>query len=158
MSTELNIVEEEPSVINVHSTELSKSKSENNVELSPRQNLVTEHTNNIESLTKMVSDGFENYNLDENNIVEYIIRIMSLVEQQKNLTGIEKKAVVIEILLRLVDSYDKLSEESKQKLKLIIRTIAPSIIESIIAASKGLIAVNKKIEESSKKCCFCFFK
>lgn len=158
MSTELNIVEEEPSVINVHSTELSKSKSENNVELSPRQNLVTEHTNNIESLTKMVSDGFENYNLDENNIVEYIIRIMTIVEQQKNLTGIEKKAVVIEILLRLVDSYDKLSEESKQKLKLIIRTIAPSIIESIISASKGLIAVNKKIEESAKKCCFCFFK
>lgn len=140
---ELNVVEEEPSVIKVHTQEASK---------------VTDFANAIQSLTELVMDGFDNYDIDENNIVEYIIRIMTIIEQQKNLTGIQKKAVTIEILLRLVDSYDRLSQESKQKTKLLIRTLAPSVIDSVVMASKGLIAINKKVEETTKKCCWCFFK
>lgn len=142
---ELNIIEEEPSIIKVHTQEQEQSK-------------VTEFANTIQSLTEMLLDGFDNYTIDENNLVEYIIRIMTLMEQQKNLTGFQKKAVAIEILLRLVDSYDRLSQDSKQKTKLLVRTLAPSIIDSIVMASKGLVAINKKIEETTKKCCFCFFK
>jgi hypothetical protein len=142
---ELNIIEEEPSIIKVHTQEQEQSK-------------VTEFANTIQSLTEMLLDGMDNYIIDENNLVEYIIRIMTIMEQQRNLTGLQKKAVAVEILLRLVDSYDRLSIESKQKTKLLVRTLAPSIIDSIIMASKGLIAINKKIEETTKKCCFCFFK
>lgn len=142
---ELNIIEEEPSIIKLHTQEQEQPK-------------VTEFANTIQSLTEMLLDGFDNYTIDENNLVEYIIRIMTLMEQQKNLTGFQKKAVAIEILLRLVDSYDRLSQDSKQKTKLLVRTLAPSIIDSIVMASKGLVAINKKIEETTKKCCFCFFK
>lgn len=142
---ELNVIEEEPSIIKVHTQEQEQSK-------------VTEFANTIQSFTEILMDGMDNYIIDENNLVEYIIRIMTIMEQQKNLTGLQKKAVAIEILLRLVDSYDRLSVESKQKTKLLVRTLAPSIIDSIIMASKGLIAINKKIEETTKKCCFCFFK
>jgi hypothetical protein len=141
---ELNIIEEEPSIIKVHTQEQEQSK-------------VTEFSNTIQSLTEMLLDGFDNYTIDENNLVEYIIRIMTLMEQQKNLTGFQKKAVAIEILLRLVDSYDRLSQDSKQKTKLLVRTLVPSIIDSIVMASKGLVAINK-IEETTKKCFFCFFK
>jgi len=142
---ELNIIEEEPSIIKLHTQEQEQPK-------------VTEFANTIQSLTEMLLDGFDNYTIDENNLVEYIIRIMTLMEQQKNLTGFQKKAVAIEILLRLVDSYDRLSQDSKQKTKLLVRTLAPSIIDSIVMASKGLVAINKKIEETTKKCCFCLFK
>lgn len=138
---ELNIIEEEPSIIKVHTQEQEQSR-------------VTEFANTIQFLTEMVLDGFDNYIIDENNLVEYIIRIMTIMEQQKNLTGLQKKAVAIEILLRLVDSYDRLSLESKQKTKILVRTLAPSIIDSIVMASKGLLAINKKIEETVKKCCF----
>lgn len=142
---ELNVIEEEPSIINVHTQEQDQSR-------------VTEFANNIQYFTEMLMDGMDHYIIDENNLVEYIIRIMTIMEQQKNLTGLQKKAVAIEILLRLVDSYDRLSLDSKQKTKLLVRTLAPSIIDSIVMASRGLIAINKKIEETTKKCCLCFFK
>lgn len=146
---ELNVIEEEPSIIKLHTMEEEQINSSNKV---------TEFANTIQSLTELMMDGIENYSIDENNLVEYIIRIMALVEQQKNLSGFQKKAVSIEILIRLIDSYDKLSQESKQKTKLLVKTLAPSIIDSIVFASKGFIAVNKKIEEVTKKCCFCCFK
>jgi hypothetical protein len=112
--------------------------------------------NTIEHIYKLLKQGFENYELDENNMVDFVIRAMTLVEQEKTLNGREKKAVVIEILSRLVDSYtSKLNTESRISLKLIIKTIVPGMIDGIIQASKGFVSVNKTITEKTKKFCSC---
>jgi len=128
-----------------------------NLELSDIcQNEVNETTKLIMSLVTKLKTSFDQYSLDENNMIDYVVRIMTLVEQQKNLSGFEKKAVVIEVLTRLVDDTNKLNSDAKVALKSIIKIVVPGVIETIVAATKGLIAVNKKVEESVKKCCFCF--
>lgn len=119
-------------------------------------NEVSQTSSLILSLVNKLKASFDQYTIDENNIIDYVVRIMTLVEQQKNLSGFEKKAVVIEVLTRLVESSSSLTAESKTSLKLIIKVVVPGVVETIIAASKGLVAVNKKVEESVKKCCFCF--
>lgn len=135
----------------------SVSSNSVNLELSDIcQNEINETTKLIMSLVSKLKASFDQYSLDENNMIDYVVRIMTLVEQQKNLSGFEKKAVVIEVLTRLVDDTNKLPSESKAALKSIIKIVVPGVIETIVAATKGLIAVNKKVEESVKKCCFCF--
>ena len=135
----------------------SVSSNSVNLELSDIcQNEINETTKLIMSLVSKLKTSFDQYSLDENNMIDYVVRIMTLVEQQKNLSGFEKKAVVIEVLTRLVDDTNKLSSESKAALKSIIKIVVPGVIETIVAATKGLISVNKKVEESVKKCCFCF--
>lgn len=111
----------------------------------------------IMTLVEKLSESLENYTLDENNIIDYVIRIMTLVETNKTLSGFEKKAVVIEVLTRLVDKSTRLTDENKASLKLIIRVMVPGVIEGIINATKGLISVNKKVEETAKKFCCCLF-
>jgi len=111
----------------------------------------------IMTLVEKLSESLENYTLDENNIIDYVIHIMTLVETNKTLSGFEKKAVVIEVLTRLVDKSTRLTDENKAGLKLIIRVMVPGVIEGIINATKGLISVNKKVEETAKKFCCCLF-
>lgn len=118
---------------------------------------ITESVKSIQIIFNQIRHGFDNYQIDENNIVEFVIRVMTLVEQQNNLNGLEKKAVVLEILQKLVDSYDKLNENSKDKIKLLIRSIVPGIIDTIVMATKGILSINKKVEETVKKSCFCCF-
>lgn len=119
------------------------------------QTEVTAVTNTIEQIYKSLRTGFENYELDQNNIVDFVIRAMTLVEQENSLNGREKKAVVIEILTRLVDSYDKLNSESKMSLKLVLRTVVPGLIDGLVQASKGFLSLNKTLKEKVSKCgCF----
>lgn len=119
-------------------------------------NEVTHTSSLIISLVNKLKASFDQYTIDENNMIDYVVRIMTLVEQQKNLSGFEKKAVVIEVLTRLVDTSSSLDNDVKTNLKLIIKVVVPGVIETVVAASKGLVAVNKKVEENVKKCCFCF--
>lgn len=113
---------------------------------------VSEFAQLINDLSKSVKDGFENLEINENNIIDYIVRVMMIIEKQKQLSGIEKKSVAIEILLRVVDSHDSLTNENKNRVKLLIKTLAPSIIDTIVNATKGVLSINKKVEESTKKC------
>ena len=119
-------------------------------------NDVNQTSSLILSLVSKLKASFDQYTIDENNIIDYVVRIMTLTEQQKSLSGFEKKAVVVEVLTRLVDTSSSLTNETKTSLKLIIKVVVPSVIETIVAASKGLVAVNKKVEENVRKCCFCF--
>lgn len=118
---------------------------------------VTVYVKTIEGIYTHIKQGFDNYQLDENNIVEFVVRVMTMVDQHKDLNGMEKKAIVLEILQKLIDSYDRLNDESKNKIKILIRTIVPGIIDTIVMATKGMLAINKKVEEIVKKSCFCCF-
>lgn len=122
-----------------------------------RFNEVNETSKTITSLVSKLKNSFDQYSLNENNVIDYAVRIMTLVEQNKNLSGFEKKAVVIEVLITLVDGSSSLTDESKIALRNIIRVVVPGVIETVVAATKGLVSLNKNVEEATKKCCFCFF-
>lgn len=141
MSEQVIIHEESKSVI-----ELPNKTDEIN------QTEVSEFARLVSDLTESLKQGFDNFEIDENNIIDYIVRVMAIVEKQKQLSGIEKKAVAIEILLRLVDSLNRLNAESKMRVKMLVKTLAPSVIDTIVSATKGALSVNKKVEEATRKC------
>jgi len=149
MSESVVIHEDSKSVIELnHVTPTNEPIQTNEI----NQTEVSEFAKLVSDLTQTLKSGFENFEIDENNIIDYIVRVMAIVEKQKQLSGIEKKAVAIEILLRLVDSYDRLNIESKSRVKLLVKTLAPSVIDTIVSATKGALSVNKKVEEASRKC------
>ncbi len=141
MSEQVIIHEESKSVIEIP----NKTDEINQTEVSEFARLVSD-------LTESLKQGFDNFEIDENNIIDYIVRVMAIVEKQKQLSGIEKKAVAIEILLRLVDSLNRLNDESKMRVKMLVKTLAPSVIDTIVSATKGALSVNKKVEEATRKC------
>jgi hypothetical protein len=141
MSEQVIIHEESKSVI-----ELPNKTDEIN------QTEVSEFAKLVADLTESLKQGFDNFEIDENNIIDYIVRVMAIVEKQKQLSGIEKKAVAIEILLRLVDSLNRLNAESKMRVKMLVKTLAPPVIDTIVSATKGALTVNKKVEEATRKC------
>jgi hypothetical protein len=141
MSQQVVIHEDSKSVIEL----TNKTDEINQTEVSEFAKLITD-------ITDTMKQGFENFEIDENNIIDYIVRVMAVVEKQKQLSGIEKKAVAVEILLRLVDSLNRLNAESKMRVKLLVKTLAPSVIDTIVSATKGALSVNKKVEEATKKC------
>jgi len=132
--------------------EESKSVELHNKTDEINQTEVSEFARLVSDLTESLKQGFDNFEIDENNIIDYIVRVMAIVEKQKQLSGIEKKAVAIEILLRLVDSLNRLNDESKMRVKMLVKTLAPSVIDTIVSATKGALSVNKKVEEATRKC------
>lgn len=132
----------ESSVVKVHEEEDIAQQEVNKEEVNFQE--VTEVSNTIMSIVKNIKGNFAQYSIDENNVIDYVLRVMTLVEQNKTLSGFEKKAVVIEVLTSLVDLSDNLHVNSKASLKIIIKTIVPGVIESLVSASKGITSLNKK--------------
>lgn len=132
----------ESSVVKVHEEEDIAQQEVNKEEVNFQE--VTEVSNTIMSIVKNIKGNFAQYSIDENNVIDYVLRVMTLVEQNKTLSGFEKKAVVIEVLTSLVDLSDNLNVNSKASLKIIIKTIVPGVIESLVSASKGITSLNKK--------------
>ena len=106
------------------------------------KNNVNDVTDKIQELTNILIKGFQNYKINENNILDFVIRTMVLVEKEKKLSGLEKKAIVIEILFRIIDS-SNLEKEGTKTIKLLVKNLAPTMIDTIVSASKGILSINK---------------
>lgn len=87
-----------------------------------------------------------NTKLDESIIFRMIIRMMELVERYTNLSGQQKKEMVIKTFKRIVDEESK--KLNNENLKLLIKMISGSVIENmidmIVSASKRELNLNKK--------------
>ena len=79
--------------------------------------------------------------LDSSTLLSLSITIMEIVEKLPNLTGPEKKRVVIEVVKLMVDETE-LSEEDNAKVDVIIETVLPIAIDLIVAASRGSFSLN----------------
>lgn len=112
---------------------------------------INDTTELVTSLINKMKSNFEQYSLNEANIIDYVMRIMTLVEMNNKLSGFEKKAVVIEVISKLVNDSTNLSPESKDSIKLMIKVVVPGVIEAVISTSKGITNINK---QQPNKCCW----
>jgi hypothetical protein len=103
----------------------------------------------IETLVQIVIESFKDKHIDENNIIDFVVKAMMLVETQKKLSGQDKKNVVVKILFRLVE-LTTLDNNRKTSIKFLIETLAPNMIDTIVSASKGVLDLNKS---KNKFCC-----
>ena len=77
--------------------------------------------------------------------------IMEIVEKYPELSGEEKKQVVIEVVTKIVNETTLGSQQMDTIIDTIITFALPIAIDEIIAASKGKYNLNKL--PKCKKCC-----
>ena len=98
-----------------------------------------------EEATKIVDKN----DLTVQNVVLLIANIMQFVEKVEGIEGMEKKALVIDVLVKVIEESD-LDEETEENLSNFIENSLPEVIDVIIAASKHKFDLNTIIEHGSK--------
>jgi len=89
------------------------------------------------------------------NIVNVITRCVEIVDRYKQLTGVEKKMMVIKMITTLIDKHET-DETIKKSLIDLLNSVGVSVIDTIIYAAKGKLAIDlKKWSKVLKmiKCC-----
>ena len=91
------------------------------------------------------------------NVVLLAMETIQLVEKYKELTGHQKKTMVISVVKKLVNTqFD--TEEDKRAMNLIIDLTLPTVVDNLVNAINGNIKFDKEKAKSFFKkylCCFC---
>tara|TARA_Y100000389_G_scaffold105482_1_gene102380 strand:+ start:2923 stop:3324 length:402 start_codon:yes stop_codon:yes gene_type:complete len=92
-----------------------------------------------ESYTKLL------YTLDDkvtfSNMVNLITSSIEIVDKYKKLSGLEKKLMVVKMITTLIDKHEY-DESVKKALIDLLNTVGLSVIDTIIYATKGKLAIN----------------
>ena len=92
------------------------------------------------------------------NIPIIVGMIMSIVENYKNLSGTEKKNVVVKVITNLIGvripEIIELDKTHHQKLEMVVQ-IVPSVIDVLIDVANGRYNINEVISSFRKWCCCC---
>lgn len=94
-------------------------------------------------LESYIQEMFKNETITTSNILIVISDIMQIVEKYNGLNGLDKKNIVLNLITSQLNSSNKLSLEEKTSLLLIVSTIAPTFIDTIISATNGKFNLNK---------------
>lgn len=100
-----------------------------------------------ETLSSMIGDN----KLSTANAVIIATNLMQIVEKYTNITGQQKKALVIHVLKLFIA--DHLDGDDANTLLLFIDMFLPSVIDTIISIDKKELAIN--IRKSFKTCFPC---
>lgn len=87
------------------------------------------------------------------NLVNIITRAVEVVESYNNITGPEKKHIAVNIVIALIEKYEP-NESLRQALISLLNSIGGPIIDALILATKGKLAINIKNSCIKKLNCF----
>ena len=102
----------------------------------------------IESIKNTLGKSLENLSMD--NIVDFVPELIKCAEKYKNLSGLEKKQLVVDLLKNLIDSTDGFGDDAV--VDPILKSLVPSIIDNLIKVDKKQLKLKK-----SKPSCLCIF-
>ena len=101
-----------------------------------------------EELKKIVGDG----KLTTTNIITTLISLMQMVDGYADLKGAQKKAVVLEAILHLID--ETVPENEKEQFKQLVLLTLPSVVDNFIKLDKKKLKIKtKKVFNSFLRCC-----
>ena len=89
------------------------------------------------------------------NMVNIITRSIEIVDKYKKLSGLEKKLMVVKMITTLIDKHES-DESIKKALIDLLNTVGVSVIDTIIYATKGKLAINLTKCTKMVKCFKCF--
>lgn len=101
-----------------------------------------------------VYNNIKNLNLDNitlQNISTVILAIMSVVDKYKDLTGVQKKAIVLDTLYYIVE-HQISSVNHKNEIIMFIKLSAPLLIDNFISLDKRELRVKLRKTCSFKLC------
>lgn len=94
-----------------------------------------------------------NQKLNRSNIVVILLSLMQSVENYKNLSGIQKKTLILDTLNNVINDIVD-DEQEAMELKLLVQLTLPSVIDTFISIDKKKIVIKiKKGCKSIFSCC-----
>ena len=100
-------------------------------------------------IVNIISSQYDNFSLED--CVSIVPKLIVHVEKYKNLSGSDKKDLVIEILKLIIDKTDLPGDDTI--IDPLLKQFIPTIIDTLIDVDKRKIKLNKK------KCLWkCIFK
>jgi len=109
--------------------------------------------NNLDELYKYIKSIHEN-KITTLNIILITSELIQIVEKYKNLTGGQKKMLVINVIKKIINEQVS-SEEEKIALNLIINNVVPQAIDGFVDAINGVVKFTKNIKPNFFKKLFC---
>jgi hypothetical protein len=114
-------------------------------------------TNEIINITNEIYNHITSIHQDKItaiNIVAITSELIQLVEKYKNLTGMQKKNLVINIIKKIINN-GSYTDEEKVILNVIVQNTLPTIIDGFIDAINGLFNFTKNnVKYNKLLCCF----
>lgn len=102
-----------------------------------------------EELKKIIGKG----NINSSNIVTILISLMQIVEKYQDVSGIQKKAIILKAL-KLVINDQVTNEEEAKALNLLVEVTLPTVIDTLVSVDKKEIQIKiKKGCSKLLKCC-----
>jgi len=86
--------------------------------------------------------------LTTKNVISLVTKIMQLVEKINGMDGEAKKALVIDVLVKVFET-SNLDVETEESISNLIEYSLPDLIDTIIAASKHQFDLNSTVGDSS---------
>ena len=105
----------------------------------------------VEQVYKQVVRSIRKRKISVGDISLLVVNVMGAVEKLRYLSGQEKKELVVEVVDMIVENF--VGEEDKDAVSLAVRTILPSLIDTVVQVSKGLGNLNKKSLKKMFSCC-----
>lgn len=102
---------------------------------------------------RILFNSISSKKINSENIISQSIYLMKIVDTFKNISGVDKKKLVILILNKVIDLNIVSNIEEKEMLHSFINNILPNVIDMMISIDKKEISIKLK---EIKKCCFNF--
>lgn len=101
--------------------------------------------------------------ISADDVVIFAVQGMQVVERYPQLSGAEKKQLVLDLSKQVVSDLKMIDESKRDAINLAIDMLLPTMIDQIIAATRGELDINKivgrcgagirKLISSCKGCC-----
>lgn len=128
------------------SIELENTSTETNVDEPlpevKRERKAVDFLADVESkaLVEAIKPAVEDFKID--NVMEVLPKIIKHVQRYRNLTGPEKKNMIIAMLKHLVDITDGPGDDDLWDP--IIKRLIPSMVDTLVQVDKGKLKLNTK--------------
>ena len=109
----------------------------------------------LEEMVSYINSVIGNEKITATNIVVITTNLMHIVEQYKDLTGFQKKMLIINTIKKVINENTSDIQE-RMSLMTIVELTLPALIDTLVSAINGKIKFEKdKIMSFFKKICFC---
>ena len=109
--------------------------------------------NELIILTQTIQHDLRKMTWSVDHIIHLVTQVIQLVETISDIKGHQKQDLAIDLLHYSVQRFSQLPIETEAQFHRIIDSMAPSMIRTIIMASKGQLQINLKHCNTSL-CCF----
>ena len=109
---------------------------------------MSEMSTQFDKIYNEVLEGIHTKSVDPSDLVVISTSAMQIVQKYPNLTGSDKKRLVIDVMSKLVSESDLVSEEQQEDAQAFLQHALPNMIDTVVNAYQHKI----KLKKVGQKC------